>query len=100
GVQIVGGGGRNEYLNQRTADACGLTVQAGLFEATAMGNAAVQAISSGRFGSLLEARNYIKDHTSLKTYLPRTSPQLAKAAKRYRDLEAAFVSERAFTSDL
>src|SRR5262249_23586596 len=48
GVHIVGGGSQNDYLNQATATAIGLTVLAGPTEATATGNVLVQAIAAGR----------------------------------------------------
>ena len=47
-VHIVGGGSRNAFLNQLTANACGLTVIAGPEEATAVGNAMAQALALGR----------------------------------------------------
>ena len=45
GIHIVGGGCRNEYLNQATADATGKPVLAGPVEATAKGSVLVQAVS-------------------------------------------------------
>lgn len=37
-LHIIGGGSLNQYLNQMTANACGVTVLAGPQEATAIGN--------------------------------------------------------------
>jgi rhamnulokinase len=54
GIHVVGGGCRNEYLNQATADASGRPVQAGPVEATATGNLLLQAIACGQLGSLAE----------------------------------------------
>src|SRR6185295_4449686 len=50
----VGGGSRNEYLSQATADAGGRLVLAGPVEATVIGNVLVQAVAAGRFASLAE----------------------------------------------
>lgn len=99
GVQIVGGGGRNEYLNQLTADATGLQVQAGLIEAAAMGNALVQAIAAGRFSSLANARSYVRKNIALSDYFPRHLPEMASAAKRYDEIENKFISHKAVTLD-
>jgi rhamnulokinase len=59
GVRIIGGGSRNSYLNQATANATGLPVLSGPVEATVIGNVLVQAITHGRFVSLAEARQYL-----------------------------------------
>ena len=55
-LYAVGGGVRNELLCQFTADACGIPVVAGPVEATAIGNAAMQAIAVGELSNLQEAR--------------------------------------------
>jgi rhamnulokinase len=90
GVQILGGGGRNDYLNQMTADACGKIVKAGLTEATVTGNALVQAIAAGRFAGLAEARDHIARNVRLKTFAPRFSEEITSAKNGYRKIEEAF----------
>ena len=70
-INIVGGGSNNGYLNQATADACGLPVFAGPTEGTALGNLMVQFIYSGAYASLEEARTAIKKSSEIKEYLPR-----------------------------
>ena len=90
GVQIVGGGGRNEYLNQMTANACGLTAKAGLIEATVTGNVLVQAISAGRFADLSEARRYVGENVTLKNFTPQKSAKFTDAQKQYAEIENIF----------
>ncbi len=73
GVRIVGGGSRNDYLNQATADACDRPVVAGPAEATALGNLVVQAIAAGRFNSLAEARAFVERHAGARLFEPHTT---------------------------
>ena len=70
GVQIVGGGSQNNYLNQATANACKKPVLAGPIEATVIGNVLVQAVAAGRFSTLNEARQQIAGEISLKQFVP------------------------------
>lgn len=90
GVQIVGGGSQNAYLNQMTASAAGVSVIAGPVEATVLGNAMVQAIATGRFKSLREARWYVTQNVELQEFEPQTSPAWADAVRRYAEIEARF----------
>jgi rhamnulokinase len=92
GVQIIGGGSQNDYLNQMTANATGLPVLAGPAEATVVGNVAVQAIAAGRFSTLAEARKHIGRHVEVKRFAPRVSPGLDDAAQRYQAIEARHLS--------
>ena len=90
GVHIIGGGSRNDYLNQATATATSLPVYAGPVEATVTGNALVQAMAAGRFASLAEARRHIAETVQVKKYLPRPSPVWQTTARRYAEIEARF----------
>jgi rhamnulokinase len=69
-VAIVGGGSQNDFSSQATADAAGLPVLAGPVEATALGNAVVQAIADGRFRNVAEARAYLRRHLAVKRFEP------------------------------
>lgn len=70
GIHIVGGGSRNDYLNQATSTITGLPVLAGPVEATVIGNMVVQAIAQGRFESLVEARQHVAQNIKLKKFTP------------------------------
>ena len=91
GVQIIGGGSQNNYLNQATANATGLPVSAGPIEATVIGNALVQAVVDGRFASLAEGREYVGQNVQLKNFTPQNSGAWQIAAQRYAEIEARYV---------
>jgi rhamnulokinase len=59
-LHIVGGGSKNSFLNQLTANACGIPAQAGPVEATALGNIIIQAITTGEIADLQAARQMIR----------------------------------------
>jgi rhamnulokinase len=69
-VSIVGGGCKNELLNQFTANATGLPVQTGPEEATAVGNIMVQALGLGLIDSMTDARNLIRAGFPIRRYEP------------------------------
>jgi rhamnulokinase len=92
GVQIVGGGSQNDYLNQATANATGRPVLAGPVEATVIGNVLVQAVASGRFASLVGARRHVAQNVSLRKFSPQPTAEWREAALRYAEIEARYVS--------
>ncbi len=69
-INVVGGGTKDKFLSQMTADACGLAVHAGPEEATAIGNLMMQCMAAGEIGSLSEARQVVADSFELKHYAP------------------------------
>jgi rhamnulokinase len=85
-IHIVGGGSRNEYLNQATANASGRSVLAGPAEATVIGNLVVQAIASGEIESVAAARETVRATMPLARYEPEEDWRGAK--ERYAALEA------------
>ena len=96
-IHIVGGGSRNELLNQMTADACGRAVVAGPIEATAIGNLLVQSaalapvdpraavtLQCHGFGSdaLRPLRRIVSNSFDVKRYQPRdTTPWFSTYAR-------------------
>jgi rhamnulokinase len=83
-VHVVGGGARNALLCQLTADACGLPVEAGPVEATALGNVVVQAGALGVIGMDLRAmRALVRRTHRVQRYEPSGTPgRFAAAATR------------------
>ena len=86
GIQIVGGGSLNAYLNQATADAADRPVLAGPAEATAAGNVLVQAISRGEVASLAEGRRLLERSVRPREFVPRRRAAWAEAARRYQEM--------------
>lgn len=69
-VNIVGGGSKDGYLNQLTANATGLVVYAGPTEGTVIGNLMVQMIAAGEFESLAAARRAVAQSFDVKEHQP------------------------------
>jgi sugar (pentulose or hexulose) kinase len=82
-VHIVGGGSRNEMLNQFTANSLGLPVLAGPVEATAVGNLMVQAIGCGVVSSLHQAMPIIKKAFPIASYKPQNAVEWEKAYQKF-----------------
>ncbi len=87
-IHIVGGGSRNQVLNQFVADATGRRVIAGPSEATAAGNVLVQAIGSGLLTGLAEARRVVRDSFPLQVVEPTGAAGWDKAYQRFVELSS------------
>ncbi len=83
-IHIVGGGSRNTFLNQIAANACGLKVVAGPEEATAVGNALVQAMGLGLLTTLSDAAPMIRAAFPITELLPRDGQLWDREAERFR----------------
>lgn len=81
-LNIVGGGTQNTLLCQFIADALGRPVLAGPTEATAMGNALVQAIGLGEM-DYTEAREVVRRSTVMREYQPQNAAAWEDAYGRY-----------------
>lgn len=73
-LHIIGGGSRNAYLNQMTADALGMLVVAGPTECTALGNIMVQAGLT---------RQQIANAVETKSFIPQQQDVWDRAYERY-----------------
>lgn len=67
-IHIVGGGSKNEYLNELTAEISGRKVVAGVPEATAVGNLVAQMIAGGDLKGIDEAKDLVINSFALKEF--------------------------------
>ena len=73
-LHVVGGGSQNRLLNQLTADACGIPVIAGPFEATAVGNVLAQLVASGAVADWAQARQVARLSFPTETFQRKEAP--------------------------
>ena len=86
-LHIIGGGSKNQLLNQFTANAIGKRVVAGPSEATAIGNLMMQAIGAGEMSTLAEARTIIRASIETETFLPQQREAWEAAYARFVELK-------------
>jgi rhamnulokinase len=89
-VHVVGGGARNQLLNQTVADVTGLPVIAGPVEATALGNLLVQLIALGEVEDLAQARAVVRASAGpeIRMVEPSGTDHLAERYRAYHELVA------------
>jgi rhamnulokinase len=90
-IHIVGGGAQNEHLSQMSADLSQREVITGPIEATAMGNAIVQAIATGEIRDIAAAREMISSSKlHFGSYHPTSDlarkAEISKVRARYEEL--------------
>jgi rhamnulokinase len=81
-IHIVGGGTKNQLLNQFTADATGRKVITGPVEATATGNILLQALALGHITSIEEGREIVRNSFEPSIYEPGDQAGWDEAYKR------------------
>lgn len=69
-IHIIGGGTKNQLLNQMTADAMGRQVISGPIEATSIGNLIIQAIANKDINNLKDGVDLIKNSFEISTFEP------------------------------
>jgi len=82
-LHVVGGGSKNELLNQFTANALQIPVHAGPVEATAAGNVLIQAIGLGHLPSLDAARAVVRASMPMKVVPPQDAEAWNAAAEKF-----------------
>ncbi|MCM1364185.1 MAG: rhamnulokinase [Faecalibacterium sp.] len=82
-LHLLGGGTKDGFLCQMTADSLGFPVVAGPCEATALGNILLQLIALGDINNIDEGRALIKTQESVKTYFPTNNETWLKAYKTF-----------------
>jgi rhamnulokinase len=87
-LYVVGGGSRNELLNQYTANALGIPVISGFPESTALGNIMQQAVANGQLSGMAESRALIRRAFALKRYAPQDTEKWETAAQKFAYLYA------------
>ncbi|EDY19371.1 carbohydrate kinase FGGY [Chthoniobacter flavus Ellin428] len=85
-LHIVGGGSKNELLNQLAADATGRTVVAGPVEATALGNVLSQLLALDSLPDLAAGRAVIRESFATIRYEPRPDDAWEAAHTRFAQL--------------
>ncbi len=83
-IHVVGGGSKNELLNQMTANATGRRVVAGPAEATAAGNILTQAMHDGRIPDLAGVRGVVARSFGTKEYAPVDGAAWGREFERFR----------------
>ena len=82
-IHIIGGGSRNDFLNQLTANATGVEVLAGPQECTALGNVMLQAKTAGAVKDLWDMRRVIGNSIDLKKFVPQDAKVWDEAYRKY-----------------
>ena len=79
----IGGGSRNEFLNQWTANASGIPVISGIYEGATLGNMLSQMKALGDLSSIRSESDIILRSMELKEYWPEDEKEFNKAYSSY-----------------
>ena len=82
-LHIIGGGSRNNLLNQFTCNALGIPVVAGPSEGTAIGNVMLQAQACGLVGNIAEMRRLIATSIETVAFEPEENEVWKQAYEKY-----------------
>lgn len=82
-LRIVGGGCKNELLNQFTANVLGIPVYCGPVEAASMGNLLMQYMAAGEVKDFSELREIVKKSDTFKAFFPMEKNCWEDAYQKY-----------------
>ena len=85
-LHVVGGGSKNDLLNQFTANAARVPVLIGPVEATALGNVLIQAITLGHLPSLASARALVREGLEIRALEPQDASVWDAVFERFESL--------------
>ena len=85
-LHVIGGGSKNDLLNQYTANAIDLPVIAGPAEATALGNCMLQAKAAGLVADRWEMRRLIRSGMQPEIFQPETGEAWEIAYNKYKEV--------------
>lgn len=85
-LHVIGGGSRNAYLMQMTANSIGLPVITGPVEGTAIGNIMLQAKAAGMVNDMFEMRSIIAKSIELNTFMPQDAEKWDEAYSKYMNV--------------
>ena len=84
-IHVIGGGAKNELFCQYTANATGKIIYSGPEEATTIGNALMQLISSGEIQPSMIIK-IIKKSFNIKRYFPARRRQWVEKKDSYEEV--------------
>lgn len=82
-LHLLGGGTKDGFLCQMTANSLGIPVVAGPAEATALGNILLQLIALGDISDIEQGRMFIREQENVKTYTPENIEPWENAYKKF-----------------
>ena len=85
-VNVIGGGCRDGFMNQLTANACGRDVWAGPADASAIGNVMMQMIAHGELADIDEGRRVVERSFPATAFRPADAEAWESQYPRYRAL--------------
>ena len=85
-LHLMGGGTKDGFLCELTAQSLGIPVVAGPVEATALGNIVLQLVALGEIESIEQGRKIIAENEKVKTFNEVHTPDWDEAYKRFCEI--------------